>query len=349
MADVDPDILLGYFPLFGATFDSDGVGFVGGRVAAYIPERERWAVLEERDVGMERALGHLPSGTPGHPYDPEGAIAAPPPPCLVIGAEIPNDRRAARRIAEAIDPMEEEAADAILALRLLKPGWFLDPELSMRAFRYEPWLRSWRRAGAYRQAGLDGLVESTMPAYELRLDDLIREPDDEPEVTSLFGMVRAYREHGRGAAAIPIRNFSHSYGYTLTGTARASLLFIALDAMLGGMSSRQIGRYRPANSFVERLELALRTGPMSLPRRAASTARWADTEGRTLRNAIAHGRPADVADLAEASHERLRAIVRHVLTLYIDFCLQLAEDERPPAGSGAMSPVAEFNAALDAS
>jgi hypothetical protein len=219
----------------------------------------------------------------------------------------------------------------------------------MRTFRYAPSFFNQRVAGPYRQAGLSGAVEGAFAAYELRLDDLITAPDDEPPIAQLFGLVQAYREQGTGAADIAIRNFGHSYGYTLTGTARALMLFTALDAMLGGMSVRQIGLYKVTTTFAERLQQALELGPESPRRWAESESAWLDSEGRRLRNALVHGRPSEVADFADGSHERIRAVVRHVLTLYIEFCVQLSLEMPLAKGEEAQSPVAEFIAAVESS
>jgi hypothetical protein len=354
MSDSSGDILLGYFPLYGATFDSDEVGWVGGRVAAYVPEPRVWSELEQSDISMERTVANLPWASPLGPYHPSGMEGAPPPICIVIGQDIPDDDRADETISAARGPMSDEAADAILALRLLRSGWFLDPELSMRVFRYEPWIANWRLAGPYRQVGLSDPVEATMPAYELRLEDLVTGPDEAPPLTQLFQLVQEYRANVRGAADIAVRNFGNSYGYMLVGTARAAVLFTALDAMLGGMGARQIGRLRLKSTFAERVEQALRLDPGIAVAWAAAEAEWLDTEGRRLRNALAHGRPSDVADLAEDSHERIRSVVRSILTTFLEFCIEwsseaaLPESALPDPKARTSGPVAAFNAALEA-
>ena len=52
MTDASIPTLSLYFPLWGATFDSDGVGGIGRGVMVYVPYAEEWRIIQKTDVWM---------------------------------------------------------------------------------------------------------------------------------------------------------------------------------------------------------------------------------------------------------------------------------------------------------
>ena len=70
----------GYFPLWGARFDSDAGGLVGGHLLAYVPNSGEWRQVSKTDVWIERLR-----------YNHESPEGPEPPLCLVA---IETQRRA---------------------------------------------------------------------------------------------------------------------------------------------------------------------------------------------------------------------------------------------------------------
>ena len=127
----------------------------------------------------------------------------------------------------------------------------------------------------------------------------------------------------------------------------AGNLFTALDAMLGGMTARKIGRVivhnqRGYSRCVETaLGYAAATGVDDSPRDAA---KWlhAESGGRGLRNAIAHGTGIGVEPEAQGVYEPLQAIVRALLRQYLHFAVVWAHQAGKTAdrlGISADSPL----------
>jgi hypothetical protein len=246
--------------------------------------------------------------------------------------------------------MLASARDAVLALRLAKAGWFLDPELAEVAFAVMADGRFQRRPGPYRQAFLAGVdVPAAYCATELRLADLTTLERRGP-VTRVFDMLAAYRAAGgNGSADIASESFLRSFGYQLAGAQRAAALFTALDAMLGGMSARRIGRValRP-RYFRRRVEAALNV--VDDPSLDAETeALWLDSQGggRGLRNAIAHGDAGAIGPDADPSALRLQALVRALLPQYVAFAIRWAEGSASIVEGFRLPPGCSFAAAYN--
>jgi hypothetical protein len=309
-SEENPTMFTGYFPIWGCTFDSDGAGLVGGRVMAYIPYPDEWRQVQKSDVWRERFVNN-----PGSLDGPE------PPVCLVVGEVLQEDEDSAAGFHRLSATMIEQAQDAVLVLRLLKSGWFLDPELSERIFSHG--FFNQRLVGPYRQAFLGGIPQGILPRYQLGIDKLATKKDQVTITTRMWQLIENYRGGRAHRADIAIGNFNRSYGYQLMSTQRAAFLFTALDAMLGGMSAKRIGEVtfqsRFRNRVVAALNLAVETIEGVKPNEEAE---WLDSKGRQIRNALAHGRPNTVAEEAEKSYDRLQSIVRVLLRQYIEFSIK---------------------------
>lgn len=333
-------MFLGYFPIWGCAFDSDGAGLIGGQVMAYIPEPEEWRQVQKSDVWRARFANA--------PYlDPAGPE---PPVCLVVIEMLPEGEDIVtsfdRLSAGAID----QAQDAVVALRLLKPGWFLDPELSERIFSYGA--VNQRSVGPYRQAFLGGISDAISPRYELKIEELVTQKGQVTIMTKMWQLIETYRGAKVQAADIAIANLNRSYGYQLMNTQRAAFLFTALDAMLGGMNVKRIGEVKFHSRFRERVGAALSLATKNIQDlNIKEEADWLDSTGRQIRNALAHGRPDTVGKEAGENYDRLQTIIRVLLRQYLEFNIrwalgsaEIAQRFRLPANC---APAAAYNRILD--
>jgi hypothetical protein len=226
------------------------------------------------------------------------------------------------------------AGDAVLALRLWRPGFFLDP------FSTEVLLRDGDRAtragGPYRQATHDA-AEEHLPPYAYRHDE---------HAPKALRLVRQYRAGALdGPAEAAVQAFQRSYGYQLSPAARCLCLFTALEAMLGGMGKREVGGVHLTMGFRARAESALRLPGAHDGLDAAEEAKWLDTKARRLRTGLAHGRWSDHAESAQAAQGRLQALVRHLLWAYLSFAAAWEEGGRagmPLAGAFCLSLEADL-------
>lgn len=331
-----------YFPLWGAQFDSDGVGGLGGQVVAYVPSSEEWRHLQQTDVMLARmrAARSIPA----------------PPPCLVVFARRHEGESIDAAIERAGGEMLREARDAVLVLRLFKPGWFLDPEFAEVCFAVAE--RGWqlrRKPGPYRQVFLTGVEELPLAPYHLSLADLTTPPDAAGPIAEIWDLLMAFRSRsGNASVEIALDNFNRSHGFQLTPVDRLANLFVALDAMLGGMSAKRLGNVRlRRNSYRNRVQAALSLSPQAGVD-AADEAAWlsAMNGGRGLRNAIAHGDHQALGGAATEAQARVRHIVRLLLRLYLRFALRWAEEEAEISarcGLPARTPLAiAFNTLLEA-
>lgn len=336
-----------YLPLWGAEFDnggdSDGVGGLGGQVFASVPSSEEWRNLQQTDVMLARmrAAKSIPA----------------PPPCLVVFARRNEDESIDAAIERSGSEMLREARDAVLVLRLFKPGWFLDPEFAEVCFAVAE--RGWqlrRKPGPYRQVFLTGVEELPLAPYRLCLADLTTPPDEAGPIFEIRELLMAFRARsGNASVEIALDNFNRSYGFQLTPVDRLANLFVALDAMLGGMSAKRLGNVRlRRNSYRNRVQAALSLSPQA-GIDAAGEAAWlnAMNGGRGLRNAIAHGDHQALGGAAATEAQaRVQHIVRWLLRLYMRFALRWAEEEAEISarhGLPARTPLAiAFNTLLEA-
>lgn len=330
-----------YFPLWGAQFDSDGVGWLGGQVFAYVPSSEEWWHLQQTDVlsARMRAAKSIPA----------------PPPCLVVFTRRHEDESIDAAIERSGSEMLREARDAVLVLRLFKPGWFLDPEFAEVSFAVvEGGSKLLRKPGPYRQVILPGVEALPLAPYRLSLADLTTPPDAAGPIAEIWDLLMAFRARSGNASIEMLENFNRSYGFQLTPVDRLANLFVALDAMLGGMSAKRLGNLRlRRNSYRNRVQAALSLFSQE-GIDAASEAAWlnAMNGGRGLRNAIAHGDHQALGAAATEAQARVQHIVRLLLRLYMRFALRWAEDEAEISarhGLPARIPLAiAFNTLLEA-
>ena len=227
------------------------------------------------------------------------------------------------------------------------------PPLAEIIFALGPFNYRW--VGPYRQAFLAGTATISLAPYRLQADSLAAKRGETAPIPVLWTLIRRYRQQASHASAdLAIENFHRSYGYEIPGSQRATFLFTALDAMLGGMSAQRIGTVRLRNPFRQRVFAALEAMRDSGNKGevdAAEEAGWLDEEGREIRNRLAHGGPAQVAEAAQNGFMRLRAVVRPLLVQYLTFSLHWAgreaEMRRRLRIRGRCSPAAAYNLALE--
>jgi hypothetical protein len=174
---------------------------------------------------------------------------------------------------------------AVTVLRLFKAGWFLDPQLAESTFVLGS-LRA-RRVGPYRQAFLvpqeaTAFAQPLLP-YSLHIAELTTLQDGPGPIAKIWNLLEAYRSNGSDHASVDIalENFNRFFGLQLSGVQRVMYLFTALDAMLGGMSAREIGNVRLKASFQARVQAAFDAAGAALqPFDPGEVARWLDSAGR---------------------------------------------------------------------
>jgi hypothetical protein len=244
----------------------------------------------------------------------------------------------------------EIARTAVTALRLYRPGWFLQPEQAMYVF-YAPSLPMHvvRAPGPYRQVFVTDPADIDLARYDLKIDDLTRQLDSPGPIAAVWDLLQNYRHTGGNASVeIALESFNRSYGFQLRPPSRVANLFTALDAMLGGMMVRKIGRVPVHNNrgYSRCVEAALTYAAASdfedSPR---NIAKWLHSEsgGRGLRNAIAHGTGSKVEPEAQRVYESLQSIVRALLRQYLHFAVSWAQQMDKAAdriGIPAESPLA---------
>lgn len=316
MADAAAQLIL-YFPLFGVVFDGEIVGEIARRVAVCVPTAKEWRTLRKTEVWKVQ-----PAAEAGPGLD---EVETKPPCCIVANTPLPEGPHHPNAIAAYGRMLLTAGRDAVVALRLLRPGWFLHPEQAMHLY-YAPTLplNVLRAPGPYRQVFISGVHTCTLPPYELTPGELVRSAGVPSALETIWSLLQAYRRtRGDTSVEMAIQGFNRSYGYQLLPHSRAANLFTALEAILGGMSAWRIGSVpvKP-RGYARRLEIALRTSaaphPIADPR--ATSAWLASAEGgRGLRSAIVHGEPGGDEAAARDAYERLQAIVRSVLYQYLHF------------------------------
>lgn len=310
-----------YCPLFGVGFDSDAVLELARGVAVYVPSVDEWRTVHKTDVWKVRR------GAEGDVGADAGAVAAAPEPpcCIVAQTSLPDGPHHPGAIAAYGLALLAAARDAVVALRLFRPGWFLHPEQSMQVYSAPTLpLNVLRAPGPYRQVFVTGMHASSLAPYDLALGELPRSASISSPLERIWQLLQAYRLTGGDTSVeIAIECFNRSYGYQLLPRTRAGNLFTALEAMLGRMSASRIGSV-PVNSrgYARRAEIALRTSaaPQSIADACATSAWLAAADGgRGLRNAITYGEPDGGEAPALDAYERLQSIVRCVLYQYLHF------------------------------
>jgi hypothetical protein len=340
-------ILSCYWPLWGAEFEGDGAGLVGGNVIACVPFEDEWREIQNQEVVLSRET----SGGAGTPY-PE------PPLCLVVMEPLLFGEDLGAAMARVGSKMLREARNAVLVLRLLRPGWFLDPTIAETCFAIagEEWQLQ-RFPGPYRQAFSIGAGTAPLLSYRLNIDDLTTRSGIPGSTAALWALLTEFRRiSGNASVEIAIENFDRSFGLNLWPMDRLAFLFIAMDAILGGMSTMRIGKVLlRRKSFRRRVASALIVSRMSVID-GNTEAEWLDSPfgGRGLRNAIAHGGQHTIGDGIEQVPERVQRVLRLLLRQYLSFAIRWAENtatvserfDLPPCCSlsGAYNKVLEARA-----
>jgi len=258
-------------------------------------------------------------------WDPENHR---PPICLYVSEHYLKTFGGDEEASDNTAQFDQIGQDVVLALRLMKAGWFLDPMLSERIYTASGKTRQ-RYMGPYRltfhDEDIDPLAGLIFEPYQLRPDVLTGEggmksgfPKPNP-VKKIFDLLQRHRALGLTPLTyVALENFNRSYSYRLSPNQCATFLFTSLDSMFGGMSGRRIGDIRLNTPFRQRLEAAISSSGV---KESDSEAGWVDVECRKIRNALAHGQRFDFADTASATLGRLQRLVRVLLLQYIGFAI----------------------------
>ena len=116
------------------------------------------------------------------------------------------------------------ARTAVTALRLFRPGWFLQPEQAMYVF-YAPSLplNVVRSPGPYRQVFVSDPTNIPMARFELKLDDLTQRLDSPGPIASTWELLQDYRRSGGNTSVeIAIESFNRSCGFQVAITKPSS-------------------------------------------------------------------------------------------------------------------------------
>lgn len=302
-----------YFPLWGARFDSEAVGAIGPGVLVYVPYGAEWRTIQNSDVWMAQWRSEGGRG--------EGPR---PPCCIVLATPLGSADSIHAAIEEVGGKLLSMAHTAVTALRLYRPGWFLQPEQAMYVF-YAPSLalNILRAPGPYRQVFVSDPTGVPMALFELKLDELTQRLDSPRPIKAIWELLQSYlRSGGNSSVEIAIESFNRSYGFQLRPASRAANLFTALDAILGGMRTREIGRVPvDPRGYARRVAAGLRAASPPFPGDPDDAGRWLDSNrgGRRLRNEIAHRSGSEVEIEAQRAYERLQSIVRTLMLQYLYF------------------------------
>jgi len=300
-----------YQPLWAATFDDEGAGFLGGGTMASIPFEDEWYMLQKGSLARQ---------------------GAPPQLCLTTLRPIPEDQSIEEAIAVHGDALLREASCAVLALRLYKAGWFLSPELAERSFviAREDW-RIERLPGVFRQAFLSGDLHHPLPGYSLSINDLCTRDGESTPLNVLMERLLRVDRRGHPELALAADGFNRSYGLISAQDERLAHLFIALEAMLGGFNETgpmNLDLEGPGARIPGRIR-ASRLAAGDPAQLAFQMASWVQDEGRRLRNSVAHGeflllpeRDLDSAVL------KLQLLIRSLLCQYLAYLE--GDDEQDP-------------------
>lgn len=211
------------------------------------------------------------------------------------------------------------AADAVRALRLLKPGWFLDPALSEIIFD-DGRGRLKRQMGAYRMLCHDedaGRVLSEIqdrywldPGDFAQKKSFFRRDAIEPTpLQQLFVRLRQHREKPAASLEIGLDAFNRSYGCQLSITQSLTVLCIGVEALLDPWP-----RASQAAEARRRIQSELNAAGVT---DSSSSSDWLCSDVRAARNAIAHGREPEMLknDLKRLTHLTRGLLVRELGSL----------------------------------
>jgi hypothetical protein len=307
------------YPLYGATSRvlSSGIkgcaeapawpgcsfsyGSIAPGLECVIPSAKDWRFLQPSEAT-----------DPDDWWDPEEHLSCA---CLVISGPLFEGAVLAQQ-EDAASFADAAASDAVRALRLLKPGWFLDPALS-ESIRDNGRGSLQRRMGAYRMLFHDEDAASWLPGeeerYRLEAADFAQERTSgdfgataPTRLQGIFALLRRHREQPVAAVEIALDGFNRSYGRQLSAAQRLTLLAIAFEALVDPWPAAA-----EAAAARERVQSALAAAGSG---DHAAVGDWLCTEVRAARNAVAHGRDPDITknDLTRLT-DLLRALLVQTL------------------------------------
>jgi hypothetical protein len=308
-----------YQPLWGASFDDEGAGFLGGGTMASIPFDEEWYMLQKSSLARQ---------------------GAPPQLCLTTLRSIPEDQPIEEAIADHGDALLREGACAVLALRLYKDGWFLSPELAERSFviARERW-RIERLPGVFRQTFHSVDLHQPLPGYILSIHDLCTSVGEPTPLNVLMERLLRMNRREDPVLALAADSFNRSYGLISTHDERLAHLFIALEAMLGAFDEKgpmNLDLKGPGALIPGRIR-ASRLAAGDPAQLAFQMASWIGKQGRHLRNAVAHGEPLLLPEKdLDSAVLKLQHLIRHLLCQYLAYL----------EGDNEQDPILGFNRLL---
>lgn len=299
-----------YQPLWGASFDDEGAGFLGGGTMASIPFDEEWYMLQKSSLARQ---------------------GAPPQLCLTTLRSIPEDQPIEEAIADHGDTLLREGACAVLALRLYKDGWFLSPELAERSFVIAREVGRIRLPGVFRQTFLSGDLHQPLPGYILSIHDLCTSVGETTPLNVLMERLLRMNHREDPVLALAADSFNRSYGLISTHDERLAHLFIALEAMLGAFDEKgpmNLDLKGPGAKIPGRIR-ASRLAAGDPAQLAFQMASWIGKQGRHLRNAVAHGEPLLLPEKdLESAVLKLQLLIRSLLCQYLAYLE--GDDEQDP-------------------
>lgn len=182
--------------------------------------------------------------------------------------------------------------------------------------------------------GCELLVESLRPFYELRASEI-------PALEASVRLLRTYRTfRSNPAVDVALGNFRWLQGPSLVTRERLTLLFTALESLLGGFRER----YADA-TLGTRAEVLLPTVSGGV-----RTRNFVDKKLRELRNLLAHGGVAPRNASLDESLSRLTAVVRSGIREAMRFSVLFPDIEdsvrQLVAGDSALSARDAFNCLL---
>jgi hypothetical protein len=335
-----------YFPLWGFGFDSEEAGIIGGKVFGCKPYQKEWQNILKSDVLKEYAA-----------YRSTVVWEVEPQFCLCITYPLSIEESLYDGVERHQEEIYQQIRDALLALRLFRKGWIMDPYLVEYSFMDNSnfILRS---PGPYRQIFMAGFDNNFPEFYVLDPKELSYTQDEKKPLRKIFDLIAKYRESGGNQSVeIAIENFGLSYSLpgNISWEQKISFLFTALDAMLGGMSlHRRNNRYYLRDTemevfFRERIQQVLSLCGNSS---AEEESKWVDSL-RQLRNPIAHGSRSGVEKDAEESFDRFQDVIRNILKHYMAFSVRFKAQKTQIAGILGMEPTTGltemYNKALEIS
>jgi hypothetical protein len=213
--------------------------------------------------------------------------------------------------------------DIVFSLRLFRNGWFLDPLFSEITIEKNDNL--FRLPGHYRQSFYYNIAIDPEKNYQYQL--FLSDLSHESGLQKIFLLLRDYRSNTNTSVGIALENYNNSFGYQLKEIDRLNFLFISLDAIMGGMSTKgkEIGNTKMSKSFLERVNSLVTYGNLQI---SPQDLNWLDTRCRKIRNDIAHGSVYQIFNLTSEDVVKLQEIVKSLLIEYINLYVYYFKNQK---------------------